>query len=190
MEEMAMRRLTVFNQITLDGYFTGPDGDLGWAHKDDPEWTAFVEGNASGGGELMFGRKTYQMMESYWPTPAAADNDPVVARRMNDMRKVVFSRTLGAVSWANTRLLKGDLLAEVRALRDEDGDDMTILGSGSIVAQLAPHRLIDEYQVVVSPIALGSGRTMFDGLPTPVPLRLTRTRSFGNGSVLLCYVPG
>lgn len=184
-----MRRLSVFNNVTLDGYFTGPNGDFSWAHKQDEEWKEFVNGNASGGGVLLFGRITYQLMASYWPTPMALQNDPVVAERMNQMPKVVFSRTLDEARWSNTKLVKGELAAEVRRMKEEPGEDMTILGSGSIVAQLARAGLIDHYQIVVSPIALGSGRTMFEGIGERLSLRLVNSRVFGNGNVLLCYEP-
>jgi dihydrofolate reductase len=186
-----MNRLNAFLNVTLDGYFCGPDGDMSWAHSgaDDPEWQAYVDGNAKGGGALVFGRVTYEMMASYWPTPIAAQNAPVVAERMNQMRKIVFSRTLDRVSWNNTTLLKGDLIQEARKLKTEPGDDMTILGSGSIVAQLAAARLIDEFQLVVNPFVLGKGRTPFDGLPQAQPLKLASSRAFGNGKVVLCYQP-
>ena len=186
-----MQKLSVFNQVSLDGYFTGENGDLSWAHKpnDDAEWNAFVEGNASGGGTLLFGRVTYEMMASYWPTPMASQNNPVVADRMNSGRKVVFSQTLDNASWSNTRLIKGDLAAEVRKLKEEPGEGLVILGSGSIVSQLAGTGLIDEYQVIVNPVVLGTGRTMFAGTEHKVNLKLTKSRTFGNGNVLLCYVP-
>ncbi len=184
-----MRRLIVFNQITLDGYFTGPNGDFSWAHRSDPQWNAFVEGNASGAGVLVFGRITYELMASFWPTPLALQTNPVVAERMNNLPKVVFSRTLGKAAWNNTRLVKDDPAAAIHAMKQEDGPGMAIMGSGSIVSQLAPTALIDEYQVVVYPVALGSGRTMFDGISQRLNLKLTSSRTFGNGNVLLCYEP-
>ena len=159
-----MRKLIVFNSVTVDGYFTGADGDMSWAHNDDPEWNAFVAENAGGGGVLVFGRVTYEMMASFWPTPFALQSYPLVASQMNDAPKIVFSRTLDSVSWSNTKLLKGDLASEVRKLKAESGDDLVILGSGSIVAQLTDASLIDEYQIVVDPVVLGSGRTMFVGI--------------------------
>ncbi len=186
-----MRRLVVFNNITLDGYFTGADGDFSWAHRgsDDPEFSAFVEENARGGGELLFGRVTYELMASYWPTPLAAKNDPVVAERMNILPKVVFSRTLDKPAWSNTRLVKGDIAAAVRQMKTQPGPGMAILGSGSIVAQLALEGLIDEYQIVLNPVVLGKGRTMFDGIKEQLNLKLARTRTFRNGKVFLCYEP-
>jgi dihydrofolate reductase len=184
-----MRKLAVFNNVTLDGYFVTMNGDMSWAHKQDAEWTAFVQANASGGGELLFGRITYEMMASYWPTPHAIENFPVVAEGMNNLPKAVFSRTLDRASWSNTKLVKGDLAAEVRKMKKQPGKDMVILGSGSIVSQLAQEGLIDEYQVVVNPIVLGKGRTMFDGVKDKLTLKLTKTRPFANGSVVLCYEP-
>ena|SRR5436190_1875376 len=184
-----MRKLIVFNNVTLDGYFTGKDGDLSWAHlrNDDAEFNEFVADNASGGGQLLLGRITYELMASYWPTPNAIKNDPVVAEGMNSMSKVVFSRTLDQASWSNTKLVKGNLASEVRKMKQESGEGMTILGSGSIVSQLTAEDLIDEYQVVVNPVVLGKGRTMFDGIEEKLSLKLTKTRSFGSGKVFLCY---
>jgi dihydrofolate reductase len=114
---------------------------------------------------------------------------PVVAEGMNNMPKVVFSRTLDHVSWNNTTLVKGDLAAEIRRMKQEPGEGMAILGSGRIVSQLAREGLIDEYQFVVNPVVLGAGRTMFDGVKEKLSLKLTKTRAFGNGNVLLCHEP-
>jgi len=186
-----MRKLIVFNHVSLDGYFTDAQGDMSFARNDHPdaEWDAFVASNASGGGLLLFGRITYELMASFWPTPFAAETMPLVAERMNNLPKVVFSRTLDQASWNNTRLMKGDLIGEIRKMKNEPGEDMVIFGSGSIVAQLAQAGLIDEYQIVVDPVALGQGRTMFDGIQAQLPLKLKQTRTFGNGNVLLCYEP-
>lgn len=185
-----MARLLVFNSITADGYFTDEGGDMSWAHEggDDPEWQAFVAGNASGNdGRLLFGRITYQMMESYWPTAAAREAMPEVAEGMNSMPKVVFSRTLDRVTWGNTRLVKTDPVAEVRRMKDDGGGDMVILGSGTIVALLTEAGLVDDYQMVVCPVVLGAGRTMFDGVKGPRALALKTTRPFRNGKVVLTY---
>jgi dihydrofolate reductase len=186
-----MPRLSVFETVSLDGYFTGANGDMSWAHSgsDDAEWNDFVAGNASGGGVLLFGRITYEMMAGFWPTPFAIDSLPVVAERMNNLPKVVFSGTLERVSWSNTTLVKDDMAATVRRMKEEPGEDMAILGSGTIVSQLAQEGLIDEYQIVVKPIVLGMGRTPFDGLTKRLALKRTSTRIFGNGNVVLYYQP-
>ena len=186
-----MRKLIVFNHVSLDGYFVDGAGDMSWAKADhqDAEWDAFVAGNASGGGVLVFGRVTYDLMAGFWPTPFAIESMPAVAAGMNNMPKVVFSRTLDHVSWNNTTLVKGDPAAEMRKMKQASGENMVILGSGRIVSQLAQEMLIDEYQIVVNPVVLGQGRTMFDGVKEKLRLKLTKTRTFGNGNVLLCYEP-
>ena len=186
-----MRKLGVFNNVTLDGYFTDKNNDMSWAHKDpgDAEWNAFTAENASGEGMLLFGRITYDLMAGFWPTPLAAQLMPEVAEGMNSMPKIVFSRTMDKATWKNTTLVKDDLSAAVRKLKNHPGPDMVILGSGSIVSQLAREGLIDEYQFVVTPVVLGGGRTMFEGLKEKLNLKLTKTRIFGNGNILLCYEP-
>jgi dihydrofolate reductase len=186
-----MPKLIVFNQVTLDGYFSDLKGDMSWAHqgKQDVEWNAFVEDNAKAGARLLFGRTTYELMASYWPTPQALENAPVVAERMNSLPKVVFSRTLDEASWKNTKLVKEGMATEIRKMKKEPGPDMVIFGSGSIVSQLAQEGLIDEYQIIVNPVVLGQGKTMFDGIEEKLTFKLTKTRTFGNGNVLLCYQP-
>jgi dihydrofolate reductase len=184
-----MRKLTVFNSVSLDGFFSDSHGDMSWAHRQDAEWAGFVSENASGGGVLVFGRVTYDLMASYWPTAAALKGNPVVAEQMNKLPKIVFSRTLDRASWNNTKLIKGDIAAAMRQLKQEPGPDMVILGSGSIVAQLTDARLIDEYQVVLCAVVLGGGRTMFQGFKQRLDLTLKKTRTFGNGNVVLWYEP-
>jgi dihydrofolate reductase len=175
--------------VSLNGYFAGPNNDLSWAHtkSGDAEFQNFVKGNASGDGTLMFGRVTYQMMASYWPTPMAAQNDPVVADRMNSAEKIVFSRTLQKADWENTRVIADDLVESVRSLKDKNGPDLVILGSGSIVTQLTDARLVDHYQIVVKSIALTGGRPLFEGARNPVNLRLTESRPIGRDNVVLDY---
>jgi dihydrofolate reductase len=183
-----MRKLLVFNSVTVDGYFTDKNGDMSWAHKeDDPEWNAFTAENAKSGGELLFGRVTYDLMASFWPTPAAAKMFPEVAEGMNKSPKVVFSRKMGQASWNNTRVIKGDLAEEIRKLKEAPGDGLVLMGSGSIISQIALAGVIDEYQMVVNPLALGKGRTMFEGIKNQLNLTLASTRAFKNGNVLLTY---
>jgi dihydrofolate reductase len=183
-----MRKLLVFNSVTLDGYFTDQNGDMSWAHKqDDPEWSAFTAENAKSGGELLFGRVTYELMASFWPTTAAAQMLPEIAENMNKAPKVVFSRKMDKASWNNTRVIKGDLAEEIRKLKEAPGDGLVLMGSGTIISQIALKGVIDEYQLVVNPLALGKGRTMFDGIEDRLSLTLTSTRAFQNGNVLVSY---
>jgi dihydrofolate reductase len=184
-----MRKVHVFDNVSLDGFFVDAKGDMSWAHKPDEEWNAFASGNASGEAVLLFGRVTYEMMAAFWPTPQAAEMLPAVAAGMNAAHKIVFSRTLDTVSWQNTTLLKGDPVAEVTRLKQESGPDIVILGSGSIVSQLTQVRLIDGYQIVLNPIVLGRGRTLFETLDARFPLTLQKTRAFRNGNVVMWYEP-
>jgi dihydrofolate reductase len=186
---MNMPKLVVYNAMSIDGYFTDGNGDMSWAHKRDPEWQAFVSENASGGGQLLFGRVTYDLMASFWPTPLAAQSNPIVVERMNNLRKFVFSTTLEKASWNNTTLLKGEVSTEVRKLKQAPGPDIVIMGSGSIVAQLADAGLIDEYQIVLNPLVVGNGRTLFEGVKRKLPMKLARSRPFGNGNIVLFYEP-
>ena len=182
-----MAKLSSFMTLSLDGYYARPDGDLGFAHRSDPEFDAFVADNAQGGGNLLFGRVTYEMMLAYWPTAAARANMPSVADGMNRSRKFVVSRTLENASWANTTLLKGALANEIEKLKREAQEPIVILGSASLVTQLSDAGLIDEYQIVLAPVALGAGRSLFAGMKRELSLRLTETRKFSNGNVFLRY---
>ncbi|HSN30184.1 MAG TPA: dihydrofolate reductase family protein [Kofleriaceae bacterium] len=181
-----MRRLRVFESISVDGYFCDAHGDMRFAHAgaDDPEYVSWVGGNASGGGELLLGRVTYEMMASFWPTPAAAQQMPVVAKGMNAATKWVASRSLARVDWSGARLLDGDLVTAVRALKAKDGPGIAVLGSGSIAAQLGAAGLVDDYQFVIVPVALGGGRTVFSAGKT---LTLQHSRTFKNGRVVVTY---
>jgi len=180
-----MRKLHVFESISVDGYFTDANDDMSWAHagREDPEFADWVSGNASAGGELLFGRKTYQMMEAFWPTPVAAQQMPAVAKGMNAARKYVASRTIQP-TWNNTRLLKGDLIKAVGELKASAGPDITVLGSGSVVTQLGEAGLVDEYQFVIIPVAIGSGRGVFANRRQ---LRLLNHRAFRCGNVVVAY---
>lgn len=182
-----MRKLSVFNQVSVDQFIADRNGDMSWAHKQDREWNDWVASNASGGGELLFGRVTYAQMASFWPTPAARELMPVVAERMNQLPKVVFSRTLLQAEWHNTRIVRGELGPAVRELKAEAGPDLVLMGSASIIAQLAELDLIDSYQFVINPLILGKGKSMFSSLTQHLALELTSTRVFENGNVALSY---
>jgi len=186
-----MPKLNMFNSVSLDGYFTDADNDIGWAHaggdEDADDFQKFVAGNARGENALVFGRVTYQMMASFWPTPAAAAQMPEVAAGMNRAPKYVFSRSLKKADWAKTTVLNGDPVQEIAKLKRADGPGLTILGSGSIVKQLAAGGLIDDYQLMVCPVILGGGRSLFDGISTRPRLKLANCRTFTNGKVFLHY---
>jgi len=184
-----MRKIIAFENTSLDGYFVDDNGDMSWAHRGsvDDEFNAFVSENNSGESEFIFGRKTYELMASYWPTPMAQEQNPIVAETMNSRSKHVFSRTLNELSWANSHPKNGDLISEVQNLKESVGPDLVILGSGSIVSQLSQAGLIDEFHVVVNPIVLGIGRTLFEGKRPALQLKLDRLLGFKNGKVFLSY---
>ena len=182
-----MRNLTVFNNVSLDGYFTDQNNDMSWAHVNDPEWLEFTSQNAKGESEFLFGRVTYDMMASFWPTTMAKENLPQVARAMNESTKYVFSRSRNKLEWENAKLVKGDLVSEVKKMKDQSGPGIMIFGSGTIISQLTDAGLIDEYQIVVHPIILGAGRTMFDGVKNKIRLKRTQAREFKNGNVMGWY---
>jgi len=183
-----MRKLLVFNFTTLNGYFEGPGGDLSW-HSHGEEEGKFAAESVGAGGVLLFGRITFEHMASFWPTPQAKQQMPAVAEGMNKAEKIVFSRTLKQTDWENTRIISGDLVSSVRELKQSPGNDMCILGSGSIVTQLSDARLIDVYQVMVDPVALGAGTPMFRGMKKQLDLKLMSTRAFKSGVILLSYQP-
>jgi dihydrofolate reductase len=114
---------------------------------------------------------------------------PAVAAGMNASEKIVFSRTLDSASWQNTTLIKGDLVTAVTRLKQQPGPDLLILGSGSLVSQLTEARLIDGYQLVLNPVVLGRGRTLFETVKDRRPLALRKTKSFSNGNIVLWYEP-
>jgi dihydrofolate reductase len=178
-----MRKLRVFESISVDGYFADARGDMSWAHGGDDEFARWVSSNASESAELLFGRKTYQMMEAFWPTPLAAQQMPAVAAGMNAAKKHVATRTLQP-TWQNSHRLQGELLDAVRALKEAAGPNITLLGSGEVASQLAEAGLVDEYQFVVVPVALGAGRTVFT---SGRKLRLVEQRTFACGNVVLTY---
>ena len=185
-----MRKLQAFLHVSADGYFTGPGGDLSWTrHDQDPEYKQWADENVRGESVLVFGRATYQMMASFWPSSMAQEREPLMAEKMNAATKVVFSRSLNDTTWENTMLVRGNAVDEMRSLKQQPGAPLTILGSGSLVRQLAEAGLVDEFQLLITPVALGAGRTLFEGAAKRIDLDHVSTRTFQNGKVLLIYKP-
>jgi dihydrofolate reductase len=181
-----MRTLNAFNFITLNGYFKGPQEDTSWHVHGGPESEYGINALKSG-STLVFGRTTYDMMSGYWPSPEALRNMPDMAKGMNAAEKIVFSGTLKKADWNNTTVITGNIIEEMIRMKQGAGPDMTILGSGSIISQFAEAGLIDTYQIMVDPIALGDGTPMFKGITKPLQLELVNTRTFKSGVILLSY---
>ena len=183
-----MRKIIVMNRVSLDGFFAGPNGEIDWfIHEAEVEKAAHEMMRPD---TVLFGRKTYQMFESHWPRVAqdanASQGERVIAKELDQMTKIVFSNTLKEVTWVNSRLIKSDLAGEVKKLKQGQGADLTIFGSGTLVQQLANEGLIDEYLLILTPVILGTGKPMFKDV-SKENLRLVETRNFKSGNVLLHY---
>ena len=183
-----MRKIIFMMSVSLDGYFEGPDRDLGWQLVDDELHRHFNQELATMGG-FLDGRVTYELMADFWPT---ADQDPSssapmreFARIWRDMPKVVFSRTLDHADW-NTTVARSVVPEDIRALAAEPGGDL-MLGGADLAAAFMAHDLVDEYRFYLHPVLIGRGRPLFRPSDLSLDLRLAETRSFGNGAVLLRY---
>jgi dihydrofolate reductase len=182
-----MRKVIVSNLVSLDGYFAGPNGEVDWfINLADKEFEADAIDLIGTVDTMLFGRITYELMASYWPTASPDTEDPRIIAAMNNTQKAVFSNTLDTVDWNNSRLVRGDVADEVARLKQEPGKDMVIYGSGSIVAALTRRSLIDDYRIFVCPIILGDGKSLFKG-SEQLALELVESRRFGSGVVLLSY---
>lgn len=183
-----MAKVVVFEHLSTDGYFMDEDGDISWTKNDtDEQYNDFTSNNVKQGGILVFGRITYELMAAFWSSHVAFEHFPKIAPHMNNLPKVVFSKTMTETTWTNTHIIHQDLLGQMQKLKNEAKTDIVILGSGSIVTQLALTDVIDEYQFVYNPIILGSGRTLFDGVHENRYLKLLESRSFENGKVYIRY---
>ena len=185
-----MRKVFLFDMVTLDGFFEGPNQDISW-HNVDDEFNEFAINQLNDVDALLFGRVTYQGMASYWPTEAAKRDDPIIAGLMNSLPKIVFSKTLDSVEWNNTELVKDTkrVVEEVSKLKQQPGKDIAIFGSSDLASALAEHGLIDEYRIMVNPVFLGNGRPLLRGIKNKLNLKLFKTKIFDSGNVLLYYEP-
>jgi dihydrofolate reductase len=185
-----MRKLIVSNLVSLDGFMAGPQGEIDWftglADQEFEEYAIQLIGSVD---TILFGRVTYQLMAGYWPTASSTEDDPRIIEAMNNLPKVVFSRTLAKVEWKNSRLVKGDAAEEVAKLKEQPGKHLVIYGSGGLVSALSRRGLIDDYRIFVAPVVLGAGLPMFRGLEQRIPLRLVEVKSFSTGMVMLRYEP-
>ncbi len=187
-----MKKISVFNHVTVDGFFAGPHGEIDWfkSIKRDDEYDRYTHGQSKSGSTLIFGYTTYEMMKSYWPTLDAIKNDPDMAEVVNNSPKIVFSKKLQSVeegpNWKNIRLFHEIKPKEILKLKEDE--DMTLLGSGTIVQQFANLNLIDEYTLVVVPVILGAGKYLFKDVKD-TNLKLVDAKAFKNGMVLLNYQP-
>jgi dihydrofolate reductase len=181
-----MNKIIVSNLVTVDGFIAGANGELDWFRADD-EFLGYSRDLCRSISAILFGRRTYQMMAAYWPTDEALENDPIVAERMNNLPKVVVSKTLSKPTWNNSRLVSDRVMEKVQELKDTADGDIAILGSGELVSSLLPHGLIDELRLFVHPVILGRGRPEYSGIADTIDLNFTRARPFQSGVVMLVY---
>jgi dihydrofolate reductase len=179
-----MKKLYFFMMTTANGLYERGPWEIDW-HNTDAEFNDFAIEQLELMDTLVFGRKTYEGMVGYWPTPEAIASDPIVAGKMNGLPKVVVSKTLARADWSNTRVVREP--EAIAALKREPGKDALLIGSSDLAVSLGALGLIDEYRIMVNPIALGTGKPVLQGPTADLKLTLLRTRTFKNGNVLLAY---
>jgi dihydrofolate reductase len=181
-----VRKLVVWNLMTLDGHFEGAKPwdldfhDLAWG----PELERYSERQALEGDLLVFGRRTYEGMAAHWPT---AEEGKIKAY-MNSVAKIVVSRTMKAATWNNSRVV-GDPVAELKRLKAAEGRAILIFGSAELTDSLLKAGLVDEIRVCVVPVLLGGGNPLFKPAEVRRPMRLLDATTTGGGSVILRYEP-
>ena len=194
-----MRKLVLGMSVSLDGFVSGPDGESKWIFSGDQECIAWKVEMASNASLHIMGSRTFQGMASFWPTATGPFAPP-----MNQIPKAVFSKQgsvvlkpapttgqlqPGAESWADAYVASGDLADEIAKLKAKDGKPIVAHGGAAFARSLITHNLVDEYVLMVYPIALGKGMPIFSDLPAPRPLKLVRSKAFALGSVMQIYRP-
>jgi dihydrofolate reductase len=183
-----MGKVIQFNMMSVDGLFEGKNKEIDW-HNVDSEFNEFAIEQLDSADTLIFGRITYELMANYWPTAMAINDDPLVARKMNTLPKVVFSRTLSKVNWENTSLFHDHPDQVISNLKKSLKNNIFIFGSANLSATLIKYGLIDEYRIIINPIILGEGIPLFSGISERINLNLRKTKIFKSGNVLLHYEP-
>jgi dihydrofolate reductase len=182
---MGNRKVAAFVFVSLDGFFEGPNHELDWFNS-NPEFEKFAADQLDEFSTLLFGSRTFDLMQSYWPTDLGKSS-PEIARRMNSMPKVVFSSTHRSTNWHNARIVSTDAAAEIHTLKSQAPGDLLILGSNDLIVRLIEENLLDELRVLLCPVAIGRGHSLFTGLKHKFTPRLASTRQFRSGNILLTY---
>ncbi len=189
-----MRKLITTTWVTLDGFMAGPNGEMDWIGEIyDDAMGQYEDALISGADTLLLGRVTYESFAGSWPhvpdSPDASEGEKVYARKLNAMRKIVYSRTLDRADWNNSTLRREIDPEEIAAWKQEPGRDMVIYGSASLVRALTNLGLIDEYQILVHPLLLGGGKPLFFDIQDRVRLQLVDSHAHPSGVVVLTYRP-
>jgi len=178
-----MRKLILWDMVTLNGLSEGPDHDISWFVFED-ELENYIRETQAATDTLIFGRVTYEMMAGYWPTA-----EGWIADFMNGVEKFVFSRTLSEADWNNTKLLKDNVRGEVEKLKKAPGNDIFVFGSADLSATLIEEGLVDEYRLGFNPVVLGKGVPFFKEGMKRLDLKLLETRPLKSGVVIFHYAP-
>lgn len=181
-----MKKVIFQMSVSIDGYVEGPGREIDW-HIVDDEFNAYAVETLRATDVLIMGRKTYELMAGYWPT--APGDDPFVKEQMNGTPKLVFSRTLKRVDWQNSRIATGSVADEVARLKQGPGDGLLWVGGSDLASSFLEQGLMDEIRIVLTPVLLGAGKTVFDAIKKRYPLKLLSTKSFKSGNVVLTYEP-
>ncbi|MFB5198567.1 dihydrofolate reductase family protein [Neobacillus sp. KR4-4] len=185
-----MRKLVLFMHVSLDGYASDSNGGLDWIPYDE-ELEKYAEGIVAEVGAPVYGRTTYRMMESYWPTvldtPNASRHDLEHAKWLQDVKKIVISGTMDKVDWNNTMLIKDNIVEEIKVLKEQPGKDLVIFGSPGAAKTLLEFGLIDEFLLTICPIVLGGGKSVFDGGSEKIRLKLLSSRTLNSGIIATRY---
>jgi dihydrofolate reductase len=187
-----MLKIIVTEWVSLDVFVSGPDNDIGFVGESfSPEMGIYQDAIVSQADTLILGRLTYESFAGAWPhvpdNPDAAEEEKIYARKVNAMRKLVFSRTLASADWNNSQLFREIDPAALNALKQQDGKDMLIYGSSSIVQQMTNLGLIDEYQLLVHPDLLAGGKPLFKDLQAKRKLKFVSARPIGSAVMLMTY---
>jgi dihydrofolate reductase len=185
-----MRKLILTLHVSLDGFVAGPKGEMDWIHVDD-EIFDYAGNMTDAADTAIYGRVTYEIMESYWPDaankPGASGHDIHHSRWYNKVNKIVMSRTLKSNSKKNLQIINGDIPAEINNLKEQPGKNIQMFGSPSASHTLMQHNLVDEYWVFVNPVIIGEGIPLASGLTSILKLNLRSTKAFSFGVVGLHY---
>jgi dihydrofolate reductase len=183
-----VRTLASFIVTTLDGFSEGPNSQFDWLVPDD-EFNDFAARQLEKADTLVFGRVSYEHMAAYWPTQLARVNPAAITSRMNSKPKLVFSTTLEHADWSNTTIIAGDAVEQIETLKAAPGGELLAVGSAHLTANFAAAGVLDELRVMVCPIVIGQGRSLFEDLKSRLALTLADVRQFASGNVLLTYRP-